>query len=72
VDARAKEIQRLEKVLQDAGVVKITSVASSVWSMASREIIEAMIGGESDPAVLAQMAKGRMRTKIPRTVPAPD
>jgi transposase len=65
VDARAKEIQRLEKALQDAGV-KITSVASSVWSKSSREIIEALIDGNRDPAVLAQMAKGRMRSKIER------
>jgi len=63
-DARAREIQRLEKALQDAGL-KITSVASSVWSMSSRAIIEALIKGTRDPAVLAQMAKGRMRAKIP-------
>ncbi len=62
-DARAREIQRLEKALQDAGL-KITSVASAVWSMSSREIIEALIAGERDPKVLAQMAKGRMRAKI--------
>jgi len=64
VDARAREIQRLEKVLQDAGL-KITSVASTVWSVSSREIIEALIAGTRDPKVLAQMAKGRMRAKIP-------
>jgi transposase len=63
-DARAREIQRLEKALQDAGL-KITSVASAVWSKSSREIIEALIAGGRDPAVLAQMAKGRMRAKIP-------
>ena len=63
VDARAREIQRLEKVLQDAGI-KLTSVASAVWSKSSREIIEALIGGERDSTVLAQMAKGRMRAKI--------
>ena len=63
VDARAREIQRLEKVLQDAGI-KLTSVASVVWSVSSREIIEALIAGERDPMVLAQMAKGRMRSKI--------
>jgi transposase len=63
-DARAREIQRLEKALQDAGL-KITSVASSVWSMSSREMIEALISGTRDPAVLAQMAKGVMRKKIP-------
>ncbi|WP_298446256.1 IS110 family transposase, partial [Ferrimicrobium sp.] len=65
VDARAREIQRLEKVLQDAGI-KLTSVASGVWSASSREIIEALIAGVRDPAVLAQMAKSRMRAKIPQ------
>lgn len=64
-DARGKEIQRLEKVLQDAGL-KLTSVASAVWSMSSRQIIEALISGTRDPKVLAQMAKGRMRSKIDR------
>jgi len=53
----------LEKVLQDADI-KLSSVASGVWSKSSREIVEAMITGERDPAVLAQMAKSRMRTKI--------
>jgi transposase len=64
VDMRSQQIQRLEKVLQDAGV-KLSSVASGVWSKSARDMIEAMITGERDPAVLAQMAKSRMRTKIP-------
>ena len=63
VDERVREIQRLEKQLQDA-CIKITSVASSVWSKSSREIIEAMIEGERDPKVLAQLAKGKLRGKI--------
>lgn len=65
VDARTKEIQRLEKVLQDAGI-KLTSVASGVWSKSSRDIIEAMIAGEKAPKALAEMAKSRMRAKIPQ------
>lgn len=65
VEARGKEIQRLEKVLQDAGI-KLTSVASAVWSVSSRAMIEAMIEGERDPKVLAQMAKARLRVKIPQ------
>ena len=64
VEARAKEIQRLEKTLQDAGI-KLSSVASKVWSQSSRSMIEAMIDGERDPKVLAQMAKSRLRAKIP-------
>ncbi|MGH9047169.1 MAG: IS110 family transposase [Acidimicrobiales bacterium] len=65
VDARAREIQRLEKVLQDAGI-KLTSVASSVWSKSSRQMIEAMIAGERDSVVLAEFSKGVMRKKIDR------
>ena len=65
IDARGKEIQRLEKVLQDAGI-KLTSVASSVWSKSSRAMVEALIAGERDPEVLAEMAKGVMRRKIDR------
>jgi len=65
VDARTKEIQRLEKVLQDAGI-KLSCVASGVWSKSAKEILEAMIAGERDPKVLAEMAKSRMRTKIPQ------
>lgn len=64
VDARVRELQRLEKVLQDAGI-KLTSVASSVWSQSSRAMIEAMIAGERDPVVLAEMAKSRLRAKLP-------
>ena len=61
-DTRAAEVQRLEKVLQDAGI-KLTSVASEVLSMSGRNMIEALIAGERDPAVLAEMAIGRMRNK---------
>jgi transposase len=65
VDARGHEVQRLEKVLQDAGI-KLTSVASGVWSQSSRAMLEALIAGERDPAVLADMAKSTMRKKIPQ------
>jgi transposase len=62
IDERTREIQRLEKVLQDAGI-KLTSVASKVMSKSSRDMIEALIAGERDPGVLAEMARGRMRPK---------
>lgn len=64
IDTRGREIQRLEKVLQDAGI-KISSVASKVLGASTRAMLEALIGGENDPAVLAEMAKTRMRQKIP-------
>lgn len=64
VRMRAQEIQRLEKVFQDAGI-KLTSVASRVWSKSSQEMLAALIAGQDDPGVLAEMAKGAMRRKIP-------
>jgi transposase len=64
IAARGREIQRLEKVLQDAGI-KLTSVASGVWSKSSKAMIEALIAGRADPVELAGLAKGRMGDKIP-------
>jgi transposase len=61
---RVSEIARLGDVLQDAGI-KIDSVASSVATKSGREMIEALIDGERRGAVLADLAKGRMRSKIP-------
>jgi len=64
VQSRTSEIQRLGNVLQDAGI-KIDSVASSIVTKSGRAMIEALIDGERRPAVLADLAKGRMRPKIP-------
>jgi transposase len=64
IDARAAEKQRLEKVLQDAGI-KLTSVASKVLTQSGRAMIEALADGEQDPARLAELAKGKMRPKVP-------
>jgi transposase len=64
IDARAHEVQRLEKVLQDAGI-KLTSVASKVLTQSGRAMIEALIAGERDGAKLAELAMGKMRPKMP-------
>jgi transposase len=64
IEARAAEKQRLEKVLQDAGI-KLTSVASRVLTQSGRAMIEALSDGEQDPTRLAGLAKGKMRPKIP-------
>ncbi|MDN5919713.1 MAG: IS110 family transposase [Pseudonocardia sp.] len=63
IEARSSELQRLGKVLEDAGV-KIDSVASSLSTMSARDMIEALIDGERDPARLAELARGRMRSKL--------
>lgn len=69
IRARAQEIQRLERLLQDAGI-KLTSVASTVWSKSSRAMVEMLISGESNPETLAELAKGKMRPKIPALIEA--
>src|SRR4249920_3471643 len=62
---RTRTIQRLEKVLQDAGI-KLTSVASHTYSKSARAMLEALLSGVTDPEQLAELAKARMRSKIPQ------
>jgi transposase len=71
IDARVAEIQRLEKLLQDAGI-KLTSVASKVLTQSGRLMVEALIAGQRDPAALAQLAKGKLRPKVPQLTEALD
>jgi transposase len=65
VNERGRSIQRLEKVLQDAGI-KLTSVASHTYSVSARAMLEALLSGVTDPEQLAELAKSRMRRKIPQ------
>jgi transposase len=65
VKERGRESQRLHKVLEDAGI-KLSSVASKVLTASGRDMIEALVAGTRDPEVLAEMARGRMRAKIPQ------
>jgi transposase len=61
---RTREVQRLEKLLEDAGI-KLSSVASDITGVSGRAMLEALIAGQRDPAVLADLARRRMRSKIP-------
>lgn len=54
--------QRLEKLLEDA-LIKVSSVASKLDTLSTRDMIEALIRGERDPQTLAELARGRMRGK---------
>jgi transposase len=65
IEDRAKEVQRVQKVLEDAGI-KLESVVTDVMGKAARRMIEALIAGERDPNVLADMALTRMRPRIPQ------
>jgi transposase len=61
-EERSRHKQRLEKLLEDA-LIKVSSVATDIFGMSGRDMIEALIAGERDPHVLAEMARGRMRPK---------
>jgi transposase len=62
---RTREIQRLEKLLEDAGI-KLSSVAADLTGVSSRSMLEALISGESTPAAMADLARKSMRVKIPQ------
>ena len=66
---RTREIQRLEKLLEDA-CIKLSSVASDITGVSGRLMLQALIEGQNDPAVLAELAHGRMRSKIPELTTA--
>ena len=62
IGERTRHIQRLEKLLEDA-LIKLSSVASEIMGVSGRAMIAALIDGERDPQVLAELAKGRLRVK---------
>ncbi|MEN3268880.1 MAG: transposase [Pseudonocardia sp.] len=64
VEERTRVVQRLEKVMQDAGI-KLTSVASALLTKSGRAMLEALLAGQTDPDILAELARGRLRSKIP-------
>ncbi len=66
---RTREIQRLEKLLEDA-CIKLSSVASNITGVSGRLILQALIDGQTDPATLAEMAQRRLRSKIPELTQA--
>ena len=55
---RTRHWQRLEKLLEDA-LIKISAVASRMDTLSVRDMVEALIAGERDPRVLADMARAR-------------
>ena len=61
---RAREVNRLCKVLEDAGI-KLSSVASDVLGASGRAMLEALMHGTTDPVVLADLARGKLRQKLP-------
>lgn len=66
---RTRQVQRLEKFLESSGI-KLSAVASELTGASSRAILNALVAGERDPQVLAQLAKGKLRNKIPQLTDA--
>jgi hypothetical protein len=64
IQAHASEGQRIQKTLEDAGI-KLDSVAAEVLGVSGRAMLAALVAGERDPQVLAELAKGRLRAKLP-------
>jgi transposase len=61
---RSREILRLQKLLEDAGI-KLSSVATVITGPSGRSILDALMAGVKDPDALADLARGRLRAKIP-------
>ena len=64
VRERQREANRLHKVLEDTGI-KLDCVASDILGVSGRAMLEALVAGTTDPELLADLARGRLRAKLP-------
>jgi transposase len=64
IQDRQREANRLHKVLQDTGI-KLASVATDILGVSGRAMLEALVRGTTDPDVLAELARGKLRAKLP-------
>src|SRR5262252_2962144 len=64
IQERSGAANRIQKVLEDANI-KLASVATDVLGASGRDMLEALIAGETDPEKLADLARKRLREKIP-------
>jgi transposase len=64
IQAHTAECQRIHKVLEDASI-RLGSVAADVLGVSGRAMLLALLAGERDPKVLAELARGRLRSKLP-------
>lgn len=69
VEERARLINRLQKVLEDANI-KLSSVVSNIMGVSARAMLEALLAGQTDPVALAELARGRLREKHDQLVQA--
>jgi transposase len=64
IQERAREVNRLHKALEDAGI-KLDCVATDILGKSGRDMLDALVAGETNPDVLADLARRQMRKKIP-------
>jgi transposase len=64
IQERAREVNRLHKALEDAGI-KLDCVAADILGKSGRDMLDALVAGTTDPDVLAELARRQMRRKIP-------
>jgi transposase len=64
IQERSREANRLHKALEDTGI-KLDCVASDILGKSGRAMLDALVAGTTDPEVLADLAKGRLRAKLP-------
>ncbi len=65
VDERSAAVKRVQKVLEDANI-KLSGVATDVMGTSGRAILAALLEGTADPAEMAELARGKLRAKIPQ------
>jgi len=64
IEERSAEVNRLQKTLEGANI-KLAAVASDITGKSARRMLEALVAGSTDAAAMAEMAKGKLRRKIP-------
>jgi transposase len=64
IGERSREANRLHKILEDTGI-KLDCVATDILGVSGRAMLEALVAGSTDPEVLAELARGKLRKKIP-------
>jgi transposase len=64
IQDRQREANRLHKILEDTGI-KLDCVATDILGASGRAMLDALVSGTTDPAVLADLAKGKLRQKLP-------
>src|SRR6266851_10325324 len=64
IGERQREANRLHKLLEDTGI-KLDCVASDILGVSGRAMLDALVAGTTDPELLAELAKGKLRAKIP-------